>query len=141
MTDLELKKLSRSDLLELLLEQAKEIERLRSELNQAKHELSERKIKLDKAGSIAEAALQVSGFFEAAQEACALYQNNVAQLYQRQEMICVQMEKDAQRRCDKMEQETRQKCDEMLSETKKLAEIYWNHFTPKTAQSDGIGMD
>ena len=77
MTGKELKRLSRADLLELLLRQMEENERLRSELEQAQKELSSREIILDQAGSIAQASLQISRVFEAAQLAADLYLENV----------------------------------------------------------------
>ena len=51
MTDKALRKLSRKDLLDLLLDQAKELELLRSELNQANKQLANRKIELENAGT------------------------------------------------------------------------------------------
>ena len=102
MTNQELKKLGRNDLLELLLDQAKVIEQLREELDIANQKLADRKIELDKAGSIAEAALQINGVFNAAQEACAQYMYNITELSQRQEAICAQMERETQMKCDKM---------------------------------------
>lgn len=80
MTDQELRKLSRADLLELLLEQSKENERLREQLKQAQEQLASRKIEIDNAGSIAEAALQLNGVFEAAEKAAAQYLENVRRL-------------------------------------------------------------
>lgn len=80
MTDQELRKLSRADLLELLLQQAKENERLREQLKQAQEQLASRKIEIEKAGSIAEAALQLNGVFEAAEKAAAQYLENVRRL-------------------------------------------------------------
>ena len=62
-TDRDLKRLTRAELLELLLEQSKEIDRLRDELDAANRQLDERQIVIDRAGSIAEAALQLSGIF------------------------------------------------------------------------------
>ena len=120
MTDQELKKLNRNDLLELLIDQAKEIEQLRRELDEAHQKLADRQIKLDQAGSIAEAALQVSGIFEAAQDACAQYLYNITQLSGRQEEIC-----------SRMEQETRLKCEKMLAEAQQRADAYWNHVCKK----------
>lgn len=77
MTEKELKKLSRVDLLEMLLEQSRENERLREELEQVKSQLAERRIKIEKAGSIAEAALVLNGVFQAAEEAAAQYLENI----------------------------------------------------------------
>ncbi len=80
MTDRELKKLSRTDLLELLLDQMKENERLRAELDTAQAQLADRRILLDEAGSIAEAALRLNGVFQAAEAACAQYIENIKRL-------------------------------------------------------------
>lgn len=77
MTDKELRKLNRRELLELLLEQSRENERLREELEQTKEQLNSRKIQIEEAGSIAEAALKLNGIFEAAEEAARQYLENV----------------------------------------------------------------
>ena len=73
MTERELRRLSRSDLLELLLAQRKENEQLRCMLDQAEAKLADRTIKINNAGSIAEASLQLSGIFNAAQDSCQCY--------------------------------------------------------------------
>ncbi len=71
-----LNKLTRADLLELLIYQMKENERLKKELNEAQKKLDERKIAIETSGSIAEAALKISGIFEAAQRAVDLYKES-----------------------------------------------------------------
>lgn len=80
MTERELRKLSRADLLELLLEETKENEKLRIQLEQAQEQLADRRILIENAGSIAEAALQLNGVFQAAEEAAAQYLENVRRL-------------------------------------------------------------
>lgn len=80
MTDRELKKLRRADLLELLLDERRENERLRDELEKARERLDDRAIRLEKAGSIAAAALQLNGVFEAAEAAAVQYLENVRRL-------------------------------------------------------------
>ena len=77
MTQREVRKLKRADLLELLIEQRKQIEELQAELIAANTKLSDRTIQIEKAGSIAEAALQLNGIFEAAQKACDQYLYNI----------------------------------------------------------------
>ena len=79
MTDKELKKLSRRQLLELMLAQSKRIDRLEYELEQAYARLDNNRIVAAKAGSIAEAALRLSGVFEAAQDAADMYLDSVKQ--------------------------------------------------------------
>lgn len=75
-----LKRLSRADLLELMLEQAQQIEELQAELAQARAKLAKREIALEECGSIAEAALHLNGVFEAAQQAANQYLENVRRL-------------------------------------------------------------
>lgn len=79
MTDRELKRLSRRDLLELLLEQSRERDALRLELEKTKAALAERKLCIEQAGSIAEAALRLNGVFEAAQAAAEQYLESIRQ--------------------------------------------------------------
>lgn len=80
MTDKELRKLGRADLLEMLLELTRQNEALRGELEAARAEKEKREIQISQAGSIAEAALQLNGVFEAAQAAAEQYLENIKRL-------------------------------------------------------------
>lgn len=80
MTERELRKLSRLDLLELLVQQVEENERLRAELKQAQEQLESRELMIENAGSIAQASLQISRVFEAAQMAADVYLENVRRM-------------------------------------------------------------
>ena len=84
MTEKELRKLKRVELLELLVEQTTEMEELRSQLAQAQKALEERDILLQKAGSIAEAALALNKVFEAADQAAKDYVASVKAVCDRQ---------------------------------------------------------
>ena len=77
MTEKELRKLGRAELLELLLEQAREFEALEQRLNAAEAALQSQQLQLETCGSIAEASLKLNGVFEAAQKAAEQYQQNV----------------------------------------------------------------
>ena len=79
MTNQQLKKLRREELLRMLLELEQENEALAKENRLLRKELQSREIAIKEAGSLAEAALQLSGVFEAAQEAADLYLENVKQ--------------------------------------------------------------
>lgn len=72
-----LKKLSRQDLLEMLIKEEKRIEQLEQELEEVKSELQKRKIQISTSGSIAEAALKIQGIFEVAQAAADQYLENI----------------------------------------------------------------
>ncbi len=77
MKDRELKRMSRAQLLELMIEQSREIEKLRVQLEQAREQLQSREIKLSRCGSIAEASLAIMDVFSSAQRAADLYLENV----------------------------------------------------------------
>ncbi len=143
MTDKELKKLSRTDLVEMLLEVTRENEQLRQELTKTREKLESKTIAIENAGSLAEAALQLNGVFEAAQSACAQYAQNLQQrgelggsnfAEQETEILpmepdcgtqdaepespthCIGMEQDTQMQCDRMIRDTQERCDDMLRE-------------------------
>ena len=80
MTDKELRRLSRSELLELLISQMEENEQLKMELEKAQQELKDKRIILKKAGSIAEAAVGLNKIFEAADEAAKQYLESVRKM-------------------------------------------------------------
>lgn len=72
-----LRKMKKIELLEMLLEQEREIEKLQAENEELKEKLENKRLTLEKAGSIAEAALSLSGVFEAAQKAAEMYLESV----------------------------------------------------------------
>lgn len=77
MTEKELLKLKRSEMLEIMLAQSREIDELRKELEETRAKLEDRRIKTRKAGSLAEASLQLTNIFEEAQKAADLYVENI----------------------------------------------------------------
>ena len=75
-----LKKLSRRELLEILVEQSKKIDSLTEQLSIAEQKLCDKNIIIENSGSIAEAALKLNGVFEATQAACQQYMDNIIRL-------------------------------------------------------------
>ena len=86
MNDKELRKLSRKELLEMLLEQTKRIEELEFELEKVKLELGDRKLSLKNVGTLAEASLVLSDIFKAADDAVNIYIKNVKELSRKEEI-------------------------------------------------------
>ena len=137
MTDKELKRMSRGELLEMLIQQSKELERLRKQLDAAQTALQNREIAITNAGSIAEAALQLNGVFTAAQDACQQYMENICHLSQNQERICAQKDaesqaeakrivEEARKESEALEHETRMMCAEMVTKAKAESQAYWD---------------
>lgn len=77
MTEKELKHLSRAELLELLLAQTEENEKLKQQLEQAQKQLADRRILVEESGTMAEAALKLNGVFDAVDKAVRQYLENV----------------------------------------------------------------
>lgn len=107
MTAKELKKLSRKDLLEILLEQSKQLRQLRQELKQAQEALASRDIRLENCGSIAQAALELNGVFQAAEAAAQQYLDNMAR-----------MEQECQQAVQQRLAQTDETCQRILARTK-----------------------
>lgn len=110
MTEKQLKKLSRAELLEILIQQAKRNDSLEAELAELKtfyeekiseyEALLERKtIAIEESGSIAEASLKLSGIFEAAQQAADIYLENIRTIEKETEERCRTMQEEAKKIC------------------------------------------
>ena len=80
MTDREQQHLSRTELLELLIAQMEENALLKLQLKSAMAQLEHKNIEILKAGSLAEAALELNGIFQAADAAAKQYLDNVRRL-------------------------------------------------------------
>lgn len=102
MTDKELKRLSRTELLEMLIEQGKEVERLKKELEDTQKQLENRQLAIDSSGSIAEAALKLNGVFEAAQSSADLYLENIENMVSQTKEECDRIIAEAQKKADKI---------------------------------------
>lgn len=87
MTDKELKKMSRAELLELLIDQMEENERLKRDLNKALQQLNNKRIILERTGSIAEASLELNRVFEAADAAARQYVESVRYIVDEEKRI------------------------------------------------------
>ncbi len=77
MTDKELRKLRREDLLQILISQQRQIDELKASLEQAQGQLERRSIAIEEAGSIAEAALRLNDVFGAAQASADQYLDEI----------------------------------------------------------------
>lgn len=73
----DLKRMGKSELLEILISQLEENEKLQKELDECRQKLNDRSIALESAGSIAEASLKLNGIFAAADIAARQYLENI----------------------------------------------------------------
>ena len=76
----DLKKLSRKELLELLIEQVEENQKLKADIHMAMKELERRDLIISNAGSLAQASLEIFEVFERADQAAKLYLENIKKM-------------------------------------------------------------
>lgn len=115
----ELKKLSRKGLFEIILEQLKRINELEEKVDKLEEKLKSKRININQSGSIAEAALKLSGIFETAQEACNEYLDNVNKNCELQEKARIKENEKLRR---KMIKDTQLKCQKMLDKAREEIE-------------------
>lgn len=122
MTEKEVKKLNRKQLLQLLLKQTEKVASLEEELKEMQKKLQDRRIMETKAGSIAEAALKLNGVFKAAQAAADQYLENVEKLNGKQTIACKRIEEEAKKKAEAMLAATEERCRAREEEEKKRLE-------------------
>jgi len=106
MDNKEFRKISKRELLEVLLDQAKRIEKLEQELKQTKSKLESKKILIEDSGSLAEAALKLNGIFEAAQQSIDQYTLNVKEK-------CKKLESDTKKECQLIKEKAMKEIEEL----------------------------
>ena len=134
MTDKDLRRLSRAELLDILYEQRKRYEDSLAENQALRQQLEDRTLRIASAGSIAEAAIQVNGVFEAAQAAADQYLASVkaatAEMMQKTDEAQRQREtilQDAKQQADKIVQDAQAQADKILAEAAQV-DARWAEF-------------
>lgn len=103
----ELKKLNRRELVDVIYQLKKNEEQLQEKIASLEAELQDRRIHLSVAGSIAEAAMDITGIFSIAQSTADLYLSAIAS-----------MKEDTQRDCTKMIEDAKKKVESIMADGK-----------------------
>lgn len=124
MTEKELRKLNRKQLLELLLKQTGRAEQLQQKLNEAEEKLHDKELTETEAGSMAEASLKLNGVFEAADAAATQYLENVKRLSENSALIVKNAEEEAVRKAEAIIADAQKRAEQREAEAeRKLNEI------------------
>ena len=132
MTDQEFRRLTREDLIEIIYELQKNVQQLETENEQLKARLSEKQLKIENAGSIAEAALALNGVFEAAQAAADQYLEQVHAANEKTQQLCDRLIADAQRKANAIVQQAQQEADRIRAMQGEGAQQKWAELQEKT---------
>ena len=77
MTDKEFKRLSRAQLIDIIYELQLELDKVNEEKQELESKLADKRLRLQSAGNIAEAALEMNDCFRSAQNAAEQYLNEI----------------------------------------------------------------
>ena len=120
--------MSRTDLIQLIMEQERSIDALQARIITMERQQRERSFRMKKFGSLAEASLQLNGVFEAAQRAANQDLESAAQL----SAACKQQKQESDRllaqtkeECRRMQEETEALCHQLRESAEMDAKGYW----------------
>lgn len=131
MTDKELKRLSKIEILEILRSQEVEIEAMRAQIVSLEERLKSRKLEVQKAGSIAEAAMAVNHVFEAAQQAADQYLMNVTERIDEEAAKYIRIKSSADQQAAVMMTTTENECTRREKKEKEYVDSLWNSLKQK----------
>ena len=137
MTEGDMKKLNRAELLAMLISITQRCDKLEAELQDAYERLDGRDIEVSRAGTLAEAALKINKIFEAADQAGAQYLANLQRMYPGDGSVPPEVlmaasqdagaaEKEVRAKCQAIEAETKRRCVEMVESAKRDSQAYWD---------------
>lgn len=112
----EIKNLSRRELLEMLIEQGKENDRLKDLLREAERRLESRELKIQDAGTMAEAAMALNDVYAAADAAAAQYLENIRLASEDRQQEYDRIISEAQQQAAAILSEAEQKSSEQTAE-------------------------
>lgn len=107
-----LKKLNRRELVDVIYQLKTNEEEMQAKIATLEEELQDKRIHLSVAGSIAEAATDITNIFSTAQETADLYLHEIS---------C--MKEDTAKECEKMIEDAKKQVDEIMAEGKKQYNI------------------
>ena len=103
----ELKRLGRRELVDIIYQLKKNEQENQEKIQALEEQLQEKRIRISMAGSIAEAAIDISQVFSAAQSAADLYLQEISV-----------MKAETERQCAKILEDARQQAEQILAEAR-----------------------
>lgn len=126
MADKELKRMNRGELIEIIYQYRIQVDDLTAQVKKLTDELDERRLRMEKAGSIAEAAISVNKVFEAAQQAAEQYLYSIKSANEENEEsadgLCEAADEiieNAKKEAEKIKQEAERKYSELIAKGEK----------------------
>ena len=115
MTDKEFKRLTRSQLIDIIYQLQLNEEKLMDENKKLKEALEDKRIRIEKAGSIAEAAIEINNVMQAAQNAADQYLKEIECMYE-------EMHKEVEEERQRIVKRTQEKAAAIIEQTKRACQ-------------------
>ncbi len=113
MTDKEFKRLSRSQLIDIIYQLQLKEEELIEENKKLKEALEDKRIRMEKAGNIAEAAIGINDVIQSAQNAAEQYLKEIELMYE-------EMHKEVEKERQSIVKRTQEEAAAIIAHTKRL---------------------
>ena len=91
MTDKEFKRLSRAQLIDIIYQLQLQVDELMEQKQSLENALEDKRLRISKAGNLAEAALEINDCFQNAQSTAAQYLNEIQAMRKETEVQCQQL--------------------------------------------------
>ena len=126
--------LSRDELLALAKQQQAELDALRASAGIPT-------LCMEEAGSIADAAMEISGVFQASQRAANIYLKSVEEMKSKREAEYFLRLAEAERQAQVMLAETQEHCSAAVARAQESAQFYWTEMHRKLDEMFGADPD
>ena len=120
----ELKRLSRRELVDIIYQLKKNEQEKQDQITALEEALQEKRIRISVAGSIAEAATDITQIFSNAQRTADLYLHEIASMKEETEKECAALREEAQKKAEAILQEAQQQFAELNERYKAEYEKY-----------------
>lgn len=109
----ELKRLSRRELVDIIYQLKKNDQQKQEQIDVLEKALQEKRIRVSVAGSIAEAAVDITNIFSAAQTTADLYLHEISRMKEDTARECAKMLEDARKKVENILADAKKQCDEL----------------------------
>lgn len=123
MTDKEFKRLNRAQLIEIIYQFQMKVDTLTEQNQELERELADKRLRLNNAGNIADAALEINDCFRSAQNAAEQYLNEIKAIREETEAQRHRILSETQEQRERILSETQEDRQRIIAEAQAEAEV------------------
>ena len=123
MTDKEFKRLNRAQLIDIIYQFQMKVDTLTEQNQELERELADKRLRLNNAGNIADAALEINDCFRSAQNAAEQYLNEIKAIREETEAQRHRILSETQEQRERILSETQEERQRIIAEAQAEAEV------------------